>query len=50
MQRSPLRAVVEALTMTVLALGGLLGLRAVGILAPVHPGALIGITVGRRSR
>jgi diguanylate cyclase (GGDEF)-like protein/PAS domain S-box-containing protein len=46
MERSPFRAVVEALAMTVLALAGLLGLRAMGILAPVHVGALIGITVG----
>ncbi|MDQ1476368.1 MAG: hypothetical protein QOE62_1597, partial [Actinomycetota bacterium] len=46
MERSPFRAVVEALVMTVLALAGLLSLRAMGILAPVHIGALIGITVG----
>ena len=46
MERSPFRAVGETLLMTVLALGGLLGLRALGILAPVHIGALVGITVG----
>ncbi|MDQ1478846.1 MAG: hypothetical protein QOE62_4075, partial [Actinomycetota bacterium] len=46
MERSPFRAVVEALAMTVLALAGLLSLRAMGILAPVHIGALIGVTVG----
>jgi diguanylate cyclase (GGDEF)-like protein/PAS domain S-box-containing protein len=46
MERSPFRAVGETLVMTVLALAALLGLRALGILAPVHIGALVGITVG----
>src|SRR5215831_18254766 len=45
MERSPIRAAVETLVMTALALAALLALRAVGILAPVQIGALVGVTV-----
>jgi diguanylate cyclase (GGDEF)-like protein/PAS domain S-box-containing protein len=45
MERSPLRAVGETLAMTVVALAALLGLRALGILAPVPIDVLVGITV-----
>jgi diguanylate cyclase (GGDEF)-like protein/PAS domain S-box-containing protein len=45
MERSPLRAVGETLAMTIVALAALLGLRALGILAPVPIDVLVGITV-----
>jgi len=45
MERSPSRAVGETLAMTVVALAALLGLRAIGILAPVPIRVLVGITV-----
>ena len=45
MERSPLQTLRETTAMTVLALAALLGLRAMGILAPVPIGVLIGVTV-----
>ena len=45
MDRSPFRALGESIAMTVVALAGLLGLRAIGILAPVPVPVLVGITV-----
>jgi diguanylate cyclase (GGDEF)-like protein/PAS domain S-box-containing protein len=45
MERSPFETLRETTAMTVLALAALLGLRAMGILAPVPIGALIGVTV-----
>jgi diguanylate cyclase (GGDEF)-like protein/PAS domain S-box-containing protein len=44
-ERSPFRTLRETTAMTVLALAALLGLRAMGILAPVPIGVLIGVTV-----
>jgi diguanylate cyclase (GGDEF)-like protein/PAS domain S-box-containing protein len=45
MERSPFRALRETLAMTVVALAALLGLRAIGILAPVPVAVLVGVTV-----
>ena len=45
MERSPSRALFETLGMTVFALAALLGLRAMGILAPVPIDVLVGVTV-----
>jgi diguanylate cyclase (GGDEF)-like protein/PAS domain S-box-containing protein len=45
MDRSPFQALRETTAMTVLALAALLGLRAMGILAPVPIGVLISVTV-----
>jgi diguanylate cyclase (GGDEF)-like protein/PAS domain S-box-containing protein len=45
MERSPFRALREAVAMTVLALAALLSLRAIGILAPVPIEVLVAITV-----
>jgi diguanylate cyclase (GGDEF)-like protein/PAS domain S-box-containing protein len=45
MDRSPFRALRETLAMTIVALAALLGLRAIGILAPVPIVVLVGITV-----
>ncbi|HEV7526252.1 MAG TPA: EAL domain-containing protein [Acidimicrobiia bacterium] len=46
MDRFPFRALGESLAMTVLALAGLIGLRALGILAPVNIAVLVGGTIG----
>ncbi len=45
MERSPFRAMAEAFAMSGLALAALLMLRAMGILAPVPVGVLVGVTI-----
>jgi hypothetical protein len=44
-ERSPVRALAEAIAMSSVALAALLGLRAMGILAPVSVAVLVGTTV-----
>src|SRR6185369_8570929 len=46
MNRSPARTGAETVAMTVFALAALLGMRALGVIAPVNVGVLVGITVG----